>query len=239
MQNQVWHYFIIVAFGIIATLMMILVVPKLTGFLKETGQELPLMTQLVMGVSDFLINWWWLFLMFLVGLFFYFSYVLKNSAIARQQWDTVKINLPIFGKQIFRKIYVTRIADNLSTLIQGGLSILQALQVTSEVVGNAVYQKIVTEAKEDVRIGNTLSSSFAKHKEIPAMVTQMIATGEQTGSMDIILKKLGQFYNKEIDTTVGTISQLIEPIMMLAIGGAVAVLVSAILMPIYNIANGM
>jgi len=231
--------FIVVAFGIIGVLMMILVVPKLTGFLKETGQALPAMTQLVMGVSDFLINWWWLFLTFLVGAFFYFSYVLKNSAVAREQWDRVLINLPVFGRQIFRKIYVTRIADNLSTLIQGGLSILQALQVTSEVVGNTVYQKIVIEAKEDVRIGNTLSSSFAKHKEIPTMVTQMIATGEQTGSMDMILKKLGQFYNKEVDTTVGTISQLIEPIMILAIGGAVAVLVSAILMPIYNIANGM
>jgi len=231
--------FVIGAFAIIATLMMILVVPKLTGFLAETGQELPWMTKVVMGISSFLTNWWWLFLMFLVGVFFYFSYILKNSPMARQQWDTVKIHLPLFGKQVFQKIYVTRIADNLSTLIQGGLSILQALQVTSEVVGNVVYQKIVTEAKEDVRIGNTLSSSFSKHKEIPSMVTQMIATGEQTGSLDIILKKLGQFYNKEIDTTVATISQLIEPIMILAIGGAVAVLVAAILMPIYNIANGM
>lgn len=231
--------FIIVAFLVIAILMMILVVPKLTGFLKESGQELPWMTQLVIGISVFLTNWWWLFLIFLIGAFFYFFYTLKNSAIARQQWDIFKIHLPLFGKQVFQKIYVTRIADNLSTLIQGGLSILQALQVTSEVVGNTVYQKIVTEAKEDVRIGNTLSSSFAKHKEIPTMVTQMIATGEQTGSLDVILKKLGQFYNKEIDTTVATISQLIEPIMILAIGGAVAVLVSAILMPIYNIANGM
>ena len=231
--------FVISAFLLIAVLMMILVVPKLTGFLKETGQELPWMTQLMMTISAFLTNWWWLFLIFLVGAFFYFSYVLKNSPAARQQWDTIKIHLPLFGKQVFQKIYVTRIADNLSTLIQGGLSILQALQVTSEVVGNVVYQKIVAEAKEDVRIGNTLSSSFAKHKEVPTMVTQMIATGEQTGSLDVILKKLGQFYNKEIDTTVATISQLIEPIMILAIGGAVAVLVAAILMPIYNIANGM
>lgn len=231
--------FVIGAFALIGTLMMILVVPKLTGFLKESGQELPWMTQVVMGISNFLTNWWWLFLMALVGAFFYFSYVLKNSAIAREQWDTVKIHLPVFGKQVFQKIYVTRIADNLSTLIQGGLSILQSLQVTSEVVGNVVYQKIVIEAKEDVRVGNTLSSSFAKHKEIPTMVTQMIATGEQTGSLDVILKKLGQFYNKEIDTTVATVSQLIEPIMILAIGGAVAVLVAAILMPIYNIANGM
>src|SRR3989339_516476 len=231
--------FIISAFIVIAVLMMILVVPKLTGFLKETGQELPWMTQVIIWISVFLTNWWWLFLIFLISMFFYFSYVLKNSSIAREQWDTVKIHLPLFGKQVFQKIYVTRIADNLSTLIQGGLSILQALQVTSEVVGNTVYQKIITEAKEDVRIGNTLSSSLSKHREIPTMVTQMIMTGEQTGSLDIILKKLGQFYNKEVDNTMATVTQLIEPIMILLIGGAVAILVAAILMPIYNIANGM
>ena len=151
----------------------------------------------------------------------------------------MKIELPIFGKQVFQKIYITRLADNLSTLIQGGLSILQALQVTSEVVGNTVYQKIILEAKEEVRVGGTLSSALIKHKEIPAMVTQMIATGEQTGSLDVILKKLGQFYNKEVDNTVATISQLIEPLLILLIGGGVAVLVAAILMPIYNIANNM
>lgn len=231
--------FILGVFILIAALMMILVVPKLTGFLKESGQELPFLTKVIMGISDFLISWWWLLLIVLAGGGYYLYYLVKNSVVARQQWDAMKINLPIFGKRVFQKIYITRIADNLSTLIQGGLSILQALQVTSEVVGNTVYQKIVTEAKEDVRIGNTLSSSFTKHKEIPAMVTQMIATGEQTGSLDVILKKLGQFYNKEVDNTVATISQLIEPLMILLIGGAVAILVAAILMPIYNIASGM
>jgi len=231
--------FILGAFILIAVLMMILVVPKLTSFIKDSGQDLPFLTRVIMGISDFLINWWWLLLVALVGGGYYLVHLIKTSPAARQQWDTIKIKLPVFGKRVFQKIYITRIADNLSTLIQGGLSILQALQVTSEVVGNSVYRKIVAEAKEEVRVGSTLSSSFAKHKEIPAMVTQMIATGEQTGSLDVILKKLGQFYNKEVDNTVATISQLIEPIMILLIGGAVAVLVAAILMPIYNIANGM
>lgn len=231
--------FILGAFILIAALMMILVVPKLTSFLAETGQELPVMTKMIIAISTFLTNWWWLVLIFLAGGGWYLRYLIKNSPAGRRQWDIIEIHLPLFGKKVFQKIYMTRIADNLSTLIQGGLSILQALQVTSEVVGNTVYQGIVAEAKEDVRIGNTLSSSLAKHKEIPTMVSQMVATGEQTGSMDIILKKLGQFYNKEVDNTVGTISQLIEPLLILLIGGAVAVLVAAVLMPIYNIASGM
>jgi len=231
--------FILGSFILIGALMMVLVVPKLTSFLKDSGQALPFLTQVVMAISDFLINRWWLLLIVLAGGGYYLYRLIKTSPPARQTWDRLKIKLPLFGKQVFQKIYLTRIADNLSTLIQGGLSILQALQVTSEVVGNSVYQKIVAEAKEDVRIGNTLSSSFAKHQEIPAMVTQMIATGEQTGSLDVILKKLGLFYNKEVDNTVATISQLIEPLLILLIGGGVAVLVAAILMPIYNIANNM
>lgn len=231
--------FILGAFILIAVLMMVLVVPKLTSFLEESGQELPFLTKFIIGVSNFMINWWWLLLLGLVGGGYYLYHAIRTSPAARQRWDTLKINLPVFGPQVFQKIYLTRVADNLSTLIQGGLSILQALQVTSEVVGNAVYQKIVAEAKEEVRVGGTLSASFAKHKEIPNMVTQMIATGEQTGSLDVILKKLGQFYNKEIDNTVATISSLIEPMLILLIGGGAAILVAAILMPIYNIANNM
>jgi len=230
---------ILITFVIIAVLMMILVIPKFTAFLNESGQELPFLTRMIIGLSNFLIDWWWLLLIVLAGAGYYLYHLIKTSLVAREQWDRIKLKLPLFGKQVFQKIYLTRIADNLSTLIQGGLSILQALQVTSEVVGNMVYQKIVVEAKEDVRVGNTLSSSFAKHQEIPAMVTQMIATGEQTGSLDTILKKLGQFYNREIDNTVATISTLIEPLLILLIGGGVAVLVISILMPIYGIANSM
>ncbi|HRY52537.1 MAG TPA: type II secretion system F family protein [Candidatus Portnoybacteria bacterium] len=231
--------FILGAFVLIVVLMMIMVVPKLTSFLKESGQELPFTTKALIALSNFLIDWWWLLGMALAAGAYYIVHAIRTSPVARERWDTLKIHLPVFGKKVFQKIYITRIADNLSTLIQGGLSILQALQVTSEVVGNVVYQKIVSEAKEEVRVGNTLSSSFAKHKEIPALVTQMIATGEQTGSLDTILKKLGQFYNKEVDNTAATMSQLIEPILILMIGGGVAILVSAILMPIYGVANSI
>jgi len=147
--------------------------------------------------------------------------------------------MPIFGKKVFLKLYVTRLAENLSVLIQGGLSILQALQVTSEVIGNTVFKNIVIEAKENVRVGASLSDSLRKHKEIPPLVVQMIATGEQTGSVDSILKKMSSFYSKEIDATVENLAQLIEPLLILLIGGAVAILGASILMPIYNIANAI
>ena len=230
--------FILCGFLIVATVMMIVVVPQLTSFLKETGQELPLATRVIIALSNFLRSFWWLFALVIFGGVGWIWYQILKSAAARSRWDEIKLKLPIFGK-IFQKIYLTRLAENLSTLIQGGLSILQALQVSSEVVGNTVFQKIILQAKEEVRVGTNLSTSFSRHKEIPPLVTQMIATGEQTGSIDFILKKMAQFYSKEVDATVDTLSQLIEPILITVIGAGVAVLVAAILMPIYNIAGGM
>ncbi len=229
--------FISGTFLIIGVLMIILVVPRLTAFLNESGQELPLVTKIVVGISAFLANWWWLLLALVVGGTYYFFWSLKNSPEFRRKWDRFKLDMPIFGKKIFQKLYIARIAENLSTLIQGGLSILQALQVTGEVVGNVVFQEIIFEAKEEVRVGNTLSSSFMKHKEIPVLVSQMVATGEQSGALDAILKKMAQFYSRETDSTVDSISNLIQPLLILIIAGGVAILVASILMPIYNIAN--
>ncbi len=230
---------ILVVFIIIAFVMLIMVVPKLTSFLTETGQELPLMTKLVIATSNFLRGWWWLIALLVLGGIYYAYYALFHDLAFRRRWDELKIKLPILGKRVFQKMYIARFAENLSTLIQGGLSILQALQVTSDVVGNVVYRDIIAEAKEEVRVGSALSASLMKHKEIPALVTQMIATGEQTGSLDVILKKMAQFYSREVDSTVDTLSQLIEPFLILLIAGGVVVLISAILMPIYNIAGSM
>ena len=236
---MIYPAFIMGSFILIGVLMMILVVPKLIGFLSEAGQDLPLMTKILIGVSSFLSSWWWLLLLILLGGGGYLYYSFKNSQQLRDRWDQVKLKMPIFGKKVFLKLYVTRLAENLSVLIQGGLSILQALQVTSEVIGNTVFKNIVIEAKENVRVGASLSDSLRKHKEIPPLVVQMIATGEQTGSVDSILKKMSSFYSKEIDATVENLAQLIEPLLILLIGGAVAILVASILMPIYNIANAI
>ena len=236
---MIYPAFITSAFLLIGTLMMILVVPQLTSFIEESGQELPFTTKILIGTSDFLRGWWWFLAIALISGISYLVYSIKHSLPFRRRWHAFLLKIPVFGKTVLQKMYLARFADNLSTLIQGGLTILQALQVSSEVVGNLVFAQIITEAKEEVRIGNTLSSALAKHEQIPPLVSQMIATGEKTGSIDVILKKMAQFYNKEVDNTVDNLSQLIEPILILLIGGAVAILVASILMPIYNVANSM
>src|SRR4030042_4767241 len=218
--------FILSAFVVIGALMMILVVPQLTSFLVETGQEMPLPTKMLISASNLLITWGWLFLLIFIGLVC--GIILSASRVpkARYYFDSVKIKAPIFGK-IFKGIYLARLTDNLSTLIQGGLPILQALQVAADVVGNVVYRKIIMEAKENVRIGNTISSCFFNYSEIPPMVTQMIATGEQNGSAYNIFKKLSSFYTKEVDAMVNSLAQIIEPVLIVLLGGAVAILVSS------------
>ncbi len=236
---MIYPAFITGVFIIVGMILMIVVVPKLTGFLQESGQELPITTKILIAVSGFLSNWWWLLAIVVLGGFSYFYYMLGRSLTVRHWWDAFKLRIPFFGKRIMQKIYLTRFAENLSTLIQGGLTILQALQVSSEVAGNHVFERIIVAANEDVRVGNALSTSLSRYEEIPPLIIQMISTGEKTGSMDSILKKMAQFYSKEIDTAVDNLSQLIEPILILVIGGAVAVLVASILMPIYNIANTM
>lgn len=235
---MIYPAFILGGFLVVAVLMMVIVVPQLTSFLTETGQKLPLTTRVLIGASDLIKEWGWLMLIVLVALVVGAVMSVNRVPSARRFWDLLKIKVPIV-KKIFFGLYLARITDNLSSLIQGGLPILQALQISGEVVGNTIYKEILLEAKENVRVGNSMSSCFEKHKEIPPMVVQMVATGEQTGSVDEILKKLSVFYTKEVDAMVGTISQMIEPVLIVVLGIGVALLVSSILLPIYNIAGGM
>jgi len=236
---MIYPAFITSAFAAVAVVMMIVVIPKLKDFMAQAGQSMPFTTQIIIGASDFLVAWWWLLVVILSGGGFYLYYIVKHSPAMHARWDAVKLRIPVFGKRVLQKLYLTRFAENLSTLIEGGLTVLQSLNVSAEVIGNAVYRDVILRVAEEVRVGEALSTALSHHKEIPPLVIQMAATGERTGSLDFILSKMAQFYGKEIDATVDNISQLIEPVLILVIGGAVALLVTSILMPIYNIANSM
>lgn len=229
--------FIFLGFIVVAILMLVLVIPNLVSILEQSGQELPFTTMLIIWLSDLLRNWGWLILVFLIFAgFLVWRYA--HSPKGKRFFDQLKLKLPIFG-EVFRKIYISRFSDNLSILIRGGLPILQALQISADVIGNVIFTELVLAAKEEVRIGNPMSSAFEKTKEIPPMVTQMIFTGERTGQLELVLQKVSAFYGREVDNVISTLSTLIEPILIVFLGIGVAVLLGAILMPIYNIASGM
>lgn len=229
--------FILSAFFIVAILMMVYVVPHLTRMLLETGQELPVLTKILIGTSNILRSWTWLLIIIFAGMAFGFSRALKTNR-GRELWDRFKLRVPILGGLI-RKRYLVRFTENLGTLLKGGLPILNALEISKQVVGNRVFSHLIEEAREEVKQGGNISSVFEKDKRnIPPTVVQMLKVGEKAAKLDVILERLSGFYQQEIDRLVANMTQLIEPFLIIALGGGVAFLVASILMPIYNISSG-
>lgn len=227
--------FIISAIFIVGGLMFVFVLPQLIGVLREAGAQLPLSTRVLIFLTDFLQNYWiWLVLVVVGGVVSLRFYL--HSSGGRLVWDSLKLRLPIMG-HLLKIIYMDRFARNLSTLIAGGIPIVQSLHTVANIVNNQVYQRIILDAATEVESGKSIAAVFEQRREIPKILTQMIRIGEQTGSLDDILGKLANFYDKEVDNMLRTLTTLLEPVIMILLGFAVAVMVAGILLPIYNLAT--
>jgi type IV pilus assembly protein PilC len=222
----------LVAVGIV---MMVVVIPKLTAILQETGGKLPMSTKILIGTSSFMTHYWWLLIIILAALFFIFKYLTKTPT-GKRYLDWLAIKLPVFGK-LFQRIYLVRFARSLATLSSGGIPLVESLKITSEIVGNRVYCDIIDRTVKEVEDGNPIASVFIETKEIPAMVSYMVSVGEQTGKLDVVLEKLADFYSREIDNLVANLVSMIEPMIMVVMGVAVGLMVAAIIMPMYNLAS--
>jgi type IV pilus assembly protein PilC len=144
--------------------------------------------------------------------------------------------LPIIG-DIFEKIYLARFARNLSTLVIGGIPIIKALQIVAEIINNVIYRDILLDTVSKIQAGKSISEGLSGHREFPNIVTQMVKVGEQTAQLDDIMGKLANFYEKEVDNKVATLTTLLEPMIMIILGLGVGALVAGVLMPIYNLAS--
>lgn len=227
--------FVLAALVIVGVLMFKFVLPNLLSILKEQGGSLPPLTRGLISFSDFFQVYWWLVLLVLAALaVFVRAYIATDSG--RYLWDRYKTSIPVIGF-LFKRLYMARFARNFATLVAGGIPIIQALKIVSEVINNVVYRDIIIEASVAVTNGQSVSESLAAHKEFPPLVTQMMRVGEQTAELDTILLKIASFYEREVDNSIGMLSSLLEPIIMLVLGLGVGVLVVGILMPIYNLAN--
>jgi type IV pilus assembly protein PilC len=156
-----------------------------------------------------------------------------KTPTGKAQADVLMLSLPPFS-ELFRKYYLARFADNLSMLIGSGVNIVSALQISSEVAGNEVYKKIIYNSMEDVKMGGSIAYAFENNKYVFPMVSKMMKIGEKTGKMDSVLKDVAGFYTKEVDIAVDGLTAIIEPILILILGGGVGLLVAAIIMPIYQ-----
>ena len=226
--------FVVFALVAVMTVMMTTVMPQLLNVLEESGvQNLPLTTRLMVSITDFF-NQYILFILLglVLGIIFFVRYV--RSDTGREWFDAAKINLPRI-QIISRAFYMARLSESLSTLVRVGIPILDALSLTSDLVGNEVYRKILLESMENVRGGGSISEVFAKYDEIPKLVPSMLAIGEKSGKTDFMLDNLAKFYKSEADNAVNTITQIIEPVLILFLGAAVGVVVSSILLPIFSL----
>jgi type II secretory pathway component PulF len=213
---------------------MIWVVPNLTSVFEEADIELPILTKIIIGTSEVFQSYWWLILAVMGGVFAGFWQWISTEQ-GKIIWSKLQLKLPIFGT-VFKKLYLSRFSDSLSTLIKGGLPIVKSLEVTAKVVGNRSYRSIINDTIDVVRKGGTISSIFKQHRdEVPIMVSQMIYIGEQSGKLDATLRTVADFYHKEVESVMDNLVTLIEPILILAIGVGVGLLLIGILMPMYQL----
>lgn len=229
----IYPAFVVFTFIAVMALMLTFVIPKISAILVDSGQQVPLYTKIVIALSNFLTDYGVFFLIALiVAGFFAFRYgKTERGALSLAR---IKISVPYIG-DLYRKLYLSRISDNLSTMIQSGIPIVRAMEITASVVDNAVYESILLSAADKVRGGAPLSEAISRTEEIPNILIQMVRVGEESGEMSEILKTLAKFYNREVSTAVETLVDLIEPVMIVLLATGVGFLLAAVLVPIYNL----
>ncbi len=230
----VYPVFIMVTFIAVMILMFVLVIPNLTDIILQSGQEIPFYTKLVIAISSLLINYGvFLIVLFVAGIFFVWRYSRGTTLVAQ-----LKLWIPVIGN-LYRAVYLSRIADNMHTMLSNGISMVRGIEITANVVGNDIYKNILLEAGEAVKGGTPLSAALGNRPEIPTVMIQMIRIGEETGEIGSILEKLSVFYQRGVDDAIRTVVAMIEPLMIVALGIGVGGVLASVLIPIYQIAGGI
>ena len=231
----IYPSFVVFTFFAVMVLMLTVVIPKISVILTDSGQPIPIYTKFVIGLSNLLVNFGpFLFILAVVAVVVVVQF-LKTDA-GKDMSARTRIDLPYIG-DLYRKLYLSRISDNLNTMLGSGIPMLKSLELTSTVVDNKIYELIIKQSIEDVKAGSSLSDSFAKYPEIPGILVQMVKVGEETGEVGTILKTLAKFYQREVMNSVDTMVNLIEPVMIVLLGLGVGFLLASVLIPIYNISS--
>ena len=230
---MIYPIFVISVLSAVIPMVIFFVMPRLVDLLKETATKPPVFTQIMIGFYSFLADYGWIIIVgfFLLVLFIIYYFTTKEGKKRYEEWS---LKVPFIGG-FFKKIFLIRFAENISTLIGAGLSINNALKITKDTVGNFVYKKILTETEERVSEGEKISSVLVKYPDyISPFVVQMIQVGEETGTLDKNLMQIVGFYNKEVKRAVETFTALLEPILIIFLGIVVALLAVSVIEPLYG-----
>ncbi len=216
--------------------MILFIIPIFARMYNDLGGQLPLLTRIMVGLSGLFRGFWFIIFpaMFLT---IYGLRKLKNSPKGTDAWDRMKLHLPMKVGNIIQKIAVARFSRTLATLVSSGVPILQAIEITGKTSGNTVIEHAMENVQECIKNGDSIARPLEKVSVFPPMVTQMISIGEETGALDTMLHKIADFYEDEVESAVKSLTSIIEPIMMILIGGMVGVIVVAMYLPIFSMFN--
>lgn len=234
-KSAMTYPLLILVFAILVMFALILfVIPVFGAMYNDLGGQLPLLTRIMMGISNMMRSFW--FIIF-PGIFLslYGLRRLKRSRRGTEVWDRVKLHLPMQLGSIIQKIAVSRFSRTLATLVSSGVPILQSIEITGKTSGNTVIEYAMDDVMEQIKAGESIARPLEKVSVFPPMVTQMIAIGEETGALDTMLHKIADFYEDEVETAVKSLTSIIEPIMMIFIGGIVGLVVVSMYLPIFNL----
>lgn len=215
------------------TFMLVYMLPKILGMMPDTGEPLPIPTRMVLGLSDAIRHFWWMILIFFLGAY---GVIRKTVGLNTTQeiLDTYVLRLPVFGKLINQMI-VSRFARSLGTMLKSGVGILEALGTVQRTLGNKMIAQEVDRARESILQGKGIADPLENSKFFPPIAVQMIAIGEESGSLDILLEKLAVFYDREVDNMLSRLSTMVEPVMIVGIGIVLGFIIIAMMLPMFTV----
>lgn len=229
---------LIASFAFIVLIGMVMfLIPIFAGMYRDLGNaKLPMLTRLMVGLSDLMKGNWYIVFPVLIALAYGLKQ-LKATETGTFVWDRIKLRVPMGIGEIVRKIAVARFSRTFGTLVSSGVPILQAIEITGKTAGNTVIERAMVGVQQNVKEGQSITEPLEKVAVFPPMVTQMISVGEETGSLDQMLQKIADFYEDEVNASVKSLTSILEPIMMLGVGGIVGTVVISMYLPIFNMMN--
>jgi type IV pilus assembly protein PilC len=221
-------------FSIIVTIFMLWkVVPIFSGIFEELGADMPMLSKIMLAASNFVQSYIFYMIIGVIGFIFLFRYFKKTPA-GRRAVDTAALKMPLFGKLI-EKVALSRVTRTLSTLLSGGVPMMESLKITSSTAGNVILESRIMASRTQVAEGTNLTDAFKDAGQLPLMLTQMVGVGEATGTLDAMLSKLADFYDDEVEATVGGLLSILEPILLIFVGSLIGTIVISMYLPVFSL----
>jgi type IV pilus assembly protein PilC len=232
---MIYPIIIVIVIVAVVALVMIFMIPAVADIYNDFGGELPTMTKILIAMSDFTRHYWWVVLIGLGGLVAGFKYYIESPG-GRRVFDRLKLKMPIFA-ELFTKIQLAQFTQTLHLLIESGLPILDALDLVADSLGNIHFELSVKTASKEVERGSSLALPLSRSEQFPLIVSQMIGVGEETGRLDEVLEKMAEYYTNEVDMMTDNLTSIMEPVMLIVMGGVIAFIAVAVYTPLFSLAN--